>query len=61
MGASGGRRTKIVATIGPRSDSPETLLELIRAGMNVARLNFSHGSPSYHHPPYDAVLMARSE
>ncbi len=36
-------KTKIVATIGPASDAPEMLERLIRAGMNVARLNFSHG------------------
>jgi pyruvate kinase len=41
-------KTKIVATIGPASDSPETLVRLIRAGMNVARLNFSHGDFSHH-------------
>jgi len=41
-------KTKIVATIGPASESPEILVRLIRAGMNVARLNFSHGSPSKH-------------
>ena len=38
------RRTKIVCTIGPASDDKETLSELIDAGMNVARLNFSHGN-----------------
>jgi len=38
------RRTKIVATIGPASDSPEILAELIDAGMNIARLNTSHSS-----------------
>ena len=38
------RRTKIVATLGPASSSPERIAELINAGMNVARLNFSHGS-----------------
>ena len=37
-------KTKIVATIGPASDSPEMLERLIRAGLNVARLNFSHGA-----------------
>ena len=42
------RRTKIVATIGPASSSPEVLEQLILAGMNVARLNFSHGSPDDH-------------
>lgn len=41
-------KTKIVATIGPASDSPEMLRALIEAGMNVARLNFSHGDPHYH-------------
>src|SRR4051812_4582260 len=38
------RRSKIVCTIGPASDSPEALEKLIYAGMDVARLNFSHGS-----------------
>ena len=38
-----GSKTKIVATIGPASESPEMLARLIRAGMTVARLNFSHG------------------
>src|SRR5438093_1019164 len=41
-------KTKIVATIRPASESPEMLARLIRAGMNVARLNFSHGNPSKH-------------
>jgi pyruvate kinase len=40
--------TKIVATIGPASESRETLEQMIRAGMNVARLNFSHGDFSAH-------------
>lgn len=42
------RRAKIVATIGPASDSEETLELLIKAGMNVARLNFSHGTHEQH-------------
>ena len=36
-------RTKIVATIGPSSNSPETIRRMIAAGMRVARVNFSHG------------------
>ena len=43
-----GKRTKIVCTIGPASDKPKILEEMIKAGMNVARLNFSHGSHPYH-------------
>ena len=42
------RKTKIVCTIGPASDSPEILREMIRQGMSVARLNFSHGSREEH-------------
>lgn len=41
-------RTKIVATIGPASDSPETIKAMLLAGMSVARLNFSHGSYDDH-------------
>jgi len=41
-------KSKIVATIGPASNSPEMLERLIRAGVNVARLNFSHGSFDQH-------------
>lgn len=41
-------KTKIVATIGPASESPEMLEKLIRAGLNVARLNFSHGDFARH-------------
>jgi pyruvate kinase len=42
------RRTKIVATLGPASNSPEMIRRLILAGMDVARLNFSHGSYNEH-------------
>ena len=42
------RRTKIVCTIGPASNSEERIEQLIRAGMNVARLNFSHGTQGEH-------------
>jgi pyruvate kinase len=51
-------KTKIVATIGPASDSPEMLERLIRAGMNVARLNFSHGDFSAHAGRIERVRAA---
>src|SRR5277367_5051038 len=43
-----GRRAKIVCTIGPACDSEECITELMRLGMDVARLNFSHGTHSEH-------------
>jgi pyruvate kinase len=42
------RRTKIVATIGPASRDPETLVRLVEAGLDVARLNYSHGTLEEH-------------
>lgn len=42
------RRTKIIATIGPASSNPSTIAQLLDAGMDVARLNFSHGTHEYH-------------
>ena len=38
------RKTKIICTIGPASDNEKTLKELMLAGMNVGRINFSHGN-----------------
>ena len=49
------RKTKIVATIGPASESREILRQLIEAGMNVARLNFSHGELSWHKTIIDHI------
>src|SRR5436190_11610692 len=42
------RRTKIVATIGPASRQPDTLVRMVEAGMDVARLNYSHGTLEEH-------------
>ena len=42
------RRTKIVATLGPVSNTREGIRQLVQAGMDVARLNFSHGSYEQH-------------
>lgn len=42
------RKTKIVATVGPACEAPEILTQMIRAGMNVARLNLSHGTLAEH-------------
>ena len=50
-------KTKIVATIGPASESPEMLERLIRAGLNVARLNFSHGDFQRH---WEVIRRIRS-
>src|SRR5215217_8464659 len=44
----GVRRTKIVATIGPACRDPETLARMVEAGLDVARLNFSHGTREEH-------------
>lgn len=49
------RKTKIVCTIGPASESPEMLEKLMNAGMNVARLNFSHGSHEEHKARIDTI------
>lgn len=51
------RKTKIVCTIGPASESPEMLEKLILAGMNVARLNFSHGDHEEHKARIDNIRM----
>lgn len=52
------RRTKIVATLGPATESPEAIAELIRAGVDVVRLNFSHGSASEHQARAELVREA---
>ncbi|MEO6496091.1 MAG: pyruvate kinase [Solirubrobacteraceae bacterium] len=52
------RRTKIVATIGPASREPETLVRMVEAGMDVARLNFSHADHEVHAETAQRVLDA---
>jgi pyruvate kinase len=55
------RRAKIVCTLGPAVESPEKVRELIAAGMNMARLNLSHGSYEEHQSRLDQVRAAAAE
>ncbi len=55
------KKTKIVCTIGPSSNNEETLREMIKAGMNVARFNFSHGTHEAQKENLDLVRKVRSE
>lgn len=56
-----GKRTKIVATIGPTSRDETTLRQIIRAGLDVARINFSHGEHETHGETIDAVRRIAEE
>lgn len=55
------KKTKIVCTIGPASDSEEILRELFKAGLNVCRLNFSHGTYEDHQVRIDRIKKIREE
>ena len=55
------KKTKIVCTIGPSSNNEETLREMVKAGMNVARFNFSHGTHEAQKENLDLVRKVRSE
>ena len=55
------KRTKIVATIGPASWEKETIRKMIIAGMNVARINFSHGDHETHDRTIDRVREVAEE
>lgn len=55
------RKTKIVATIGPASEKPEVLARLIEAGVDVARLNFSHGNQEEHKLRIETIRAAAAQ
>jgi len=55
------RKTKIICTIGPASANEATLKQMIQSGMNVARLNFSHGSHPEHKEKIDLIKKVREE
>ena len=55
------KKTKIICTIGPASENEETLTQMCLAGMNVARLNFSHGSHEEHQKKIDLIKKVREK
>ncbi len=55
------RKTKIICTIGPASGNVETLTKMCLAGMNVARLNFSHGTHEDHRKNIDMIKSVREK
>ena len=55
------RKTKIIGTLGPVSNNEKTIEEMIKSGMNVARLNFSHGDHDYHQNSIDLVKRVREK
>ena len=55
------RKTKIICTIGPASENAETLKKMCQAGMNVARLNFSHGTHEEQQNKINLIKQVRKE
>jgi len=55
------RKTKIVATLGPATESPDVVVKLIERGMNVARFNFSHGTHAEHARRFEVVRRCASD
>ena len=55
------KKTKIIATLGPSSTNPKTLKEMIENGLNVARINFSHGTPKTNQTTIDLIKDIRTK
>ena len=55
------RKTKIICTLGPATDDPNVLRELMKGGMNVARFNFSHQTHEEHKKRFDQIVAMREE
>ena len=55
------RKTKIICTIGPACEHEDVLTRMIKAGMDVARLNFSHGSHEEHQGKIDLIKKVRQK
>ena len=55
------RKTKIICTIGPACENEEILTQMCQAGMNVARLNFSHGTHEEQQRKIDLIKMVREK
>ncbi|MFV1963628.1 MAG: pyruvate kinase, partial [Acidimicrobiia bacterium] len=55
------RKTKIVATLGPATETPDIIAKLMERGMNVARFNFSHGTHPVHERRFEIVRQVASD